>query len=392
MLSTGFARSQETSASGSCSGGIGLLVLTQAFVWTGFFRESNLKLAEYFIPWTAREPAKRPAAVVLGISTVGDPWQSSFAGTASIVEQLKAAGAKAVAVDYRLADWNTRRTFVGSDIAVLGLPLGFDMFVGDSVREGYYTLDLDGMRKGSIHTLMLRRMTVEPDITLELIRKVRGFSDGAPIRRIGNTIVFGDYKIPLNSDGSVYVDLNEQKYPRDEFLADVYVSQDHQSGKLQYGFMRSGMVDSSDRPLADTYARLFKDKAVFLVAMSGSGFDRFSPLEYGQQYAKAFESMLEKDYLVQSKWMHLVFSAALLVLCGLICRLFRPSFAFPLLIALAAGSFIFGHWLFHVHRLFIELTAFVVSGSLAAVVFPAVRFVHDVRKEAEKAKDPVEAT
>lgn len=124
--------------------GIGLLVLTQAFVWTGFFRESGFKLAEYFIPWTARDAGKRPAAIVLGVSTVGDPWQNNFAGTASIVEQLKAAGAKAVAVDYRLADWNTRRTFVGSDIAVLALPLGYRMFVGDSVREGYYTLDFDG--------------------------------------------------------------------------------------------------------------------------------------------------------------------------------------------------------------------------------------------------------
>jgi hypothetical protein len=40
-----------------------------------------------------------------------------------------------------------------------------------------------------------------------------------------------------------------------------------------------------------------------------------------------------------------------------------------------------GHWLFHVYRLFIEISAFVVTTSLAAIIFPAVRFAHDSRRE-----------
>lgn len=371
--------------------GIGLLVLTQAFVWTGFFRESNLKLAEYFIPWTAREPGKRPAAIVLGVSTVGDPWQDNFAGTSSIVEQLKAAGAKAVAVDYRLAGWDIRRTFVRSDVAVLGLPLAFHMFVGDSIHEAYYTLDFNGMRRGNIHTLMPRRMPEEPDMTLELIRKVRGFSDGVPIRKIGNTIVFGDYKIPLNSDGSIYVDLSGENYARNELLAPAYVSQNRKTGALEYRSLNSSTVDTTKNLLAGRYAHLFKDKAVILMSLTGSVFDRSSQLDYGQAYAMAFMSMLEKHYLVQSGWLHLVFSAVLLFLCGLVCRLLRPGFAFPLLIVVAVGSFVFGHWLFHVQRLFIELTAFVVAISLAMFIFPAVRFAHDARKDTETPINTVHA-
>jgi hypothetical protein len=148
--------------------------------------------------------------------------------------------------------------------------------------------------------------------------------------------------------------------------------------------VRWGEVDSTGLPLAEKYAHLFRDKVVFLVHRTTLGFEWPPPLTYGVTYAKAFECVLERDYLVQSSWLHLALSALFLLLSGLITRLLKPMYAFPLLIVVALGSFLCGHWLFHAHRIFIELTALVGTTSLAAIVFPAVRFSHDAgQRQAE---------
>jgi hypothetical protein len=364
--------------------GVGLLLLTQALVWAGFFRQSDFVLADYFIPWVSRPIERESAAVALEVAFSGDQVRKDSVAISTILEQLRVAGAKAVVVDYRIARWSLGRILVESRLAVLGLPPGLHFYIGGAISEGCYTLDYFAKGAGSIHALTPRIRTEEDDVVLQLIKKARGFPEDTPIKRIGNTIVFGDYKIPVGTDGSLYLDLNNQQYPSGEFQTPVYVIQDPRSGELRYRNIRWGEVDSAGLPLAEKHAHLFRDKVVFLVRTTASGFELPSPLAYGVTYAKAFECVLERDYLVQSGWLHLALSALFLFLSGLITRLLKPTYAFPLLIVVAAGSFLCGHWLFHVHRIFIELTALVVTTSLAAIVFPAVRFSHDAgQKQAE---------
>lgn len=364
--------------------GVGLMVLVQSLVWSGFFVESDFRLANYFIPWVTRDLGKEPAAVALEVYPGNDLEPGNPSAIVSIVEQLKAAGAKAVVVDRRLVSWRVGKDIAQMKIAVFGSSPYRHYLAMDGVNEAYFTLDFFRRQSGSIHSLRPYVRSNEPDVILELIRKVRGISDNVRIRKIGNTVVFGDYRIPVANDGTLFLDLNEERYPGEEFRAPVYVSQDRKTGRLRLRYRYGRSVDSLGFPLAEKYGSYFRDKAVFVMQSSSSGFEMPSASSYGESYAKAFESVLERDYLVRSSWTHFGLSALLLFLSGLICRLLKPIHAFPILVVIAVVSFLTGHWLFHVHRLFIEFSALVVTASLAAIVFPAVKFAHEIRKSGDR--------
>lgn len=365
-----------------------LIVLVQLLAWTGFFVESDFALADYFIPWVTRDLGKEPAAIALEVFVRNDPDPANPTSIIPIIEQLEKAGAKAVLVDRRLVLWNTGKEIARTGIAVFGSPPNHHYNAIDGVNDGYFTLDYFRKQIGSIHSLRPYVRWNEPDVILELMRKVRSIPENDRIKRIGNTVLFGDYSIPVARDGTVLLDLNSERYPEQEFYTPVYVSQNRRTGQLQLWHKYTGLVDSLGFPLAAKYGSYFRDKAVFVLWSSGTGFGMPSASSYGESYAKAFESLIERDYLIRASWIHLGLSVALLFLSGLICRFLKPMYAFPLLIVIAVGSFLTGHWLFHVHRLFIEISALLVTTSLAAIVFPAVRFTHDIRDE-EKLSDRV---
>lgn len=362
---------------------IGLIVLTQALSWSGFFRDSDFALANFYIPWVTRDPAKESAAIALEIYLRDDPERSDSAAIISIVEQLKIAGARALIVEHRLVPWSLGKRIAQSGIVVFGSSPGIHYFAVDGITEAHYTLDYFRKPIGSIHTLGPYVRTYEPDVILELIKKVRGIPERDRIRKVGNAVVFGDYNIPVGRDGILFLDLNRERYPENDFVAPVSVSQDRRTGKLRIWHRYGGPIDTAGFPLAEKYGSYFRDKVVFLMRELPFGSASPSSYRYGESYAKAFECVLERDYLVRSNWLHLGIAAVLLFLSGLICRLLKPMHAFPVLIVVAVASFLTGHWLFHVHRLFIEISALVVTTSLAAIILPAVGFAHRNRKDAE---------
>jgi hypothetical protein len=362
--------------------GIGLMVLTQSLVWSGFFAESDFKLANYFVPWVTRDLGKEPAAIALEVD-FDDARREDSTTIISIVEQLTIAGARAIVVDRSLVQFRLGKKIAQSGIVVFGSRAGVHYFVADEITEAYYTLDHFRRPIGAIHALVPYLGTYDADVILETIRKVRGIPERDRIRKAGNAVVFGDYSIPVGRDGILYVDLNSERYPENEFVAPVSVVPDRWTGLLRLWHRYEGPKSASGLPLAEEYGSYFRGKVVFV--MRGLSRPPASPSSYGygEIYAKAFECVLDRDYLVRSNWLHLGLSVVLLLLSGLICRLLRPMYAFPLLIVVAAGSFLTGHWLFHVHRLFIEISAFVVTISLAAIIFPAVRFAHENRESGE---------
>jgi len=363
--------------------GIALVIFTQILALLGLFRGFDLALAEYFIPWEAGRARVKPLAVVLPCPVQSDYRGQFSSQSMTVVEQLKAAGAKAVMVDYRLMGWFESKRLMQTGIAVVGIPYGTMMTFGvQDIPTGHYSLDLDFARTGSIHRLLPRLSTLDTDITLELIKKYRGYPDDMAFRKVGNKIVFGEYSIPVSRNGWVCLNLGRNRYSRD-LVAPVSLYQNRETGELGLWEYSLPKTDTSNYPLIGRYSGYFRDRAVLLVPSGDPGFGGIPSMLYTQWYAMAFTNMLRQEYVIESSWLHLVLAAVFLLLFGIICRFVKPSYAFPLLIALTAGSFLFGHWLFHVQNMFIELTAFVGTLSLAAFIFPALRFAHDVRKASE---------
>lgn len=363
--------------------GIALVVFTQILAVLGLFRGFDLTLAEYFIPWRAGQAGVKPLAVVLSCPLPSDSRGQPASQSMTVVEQLKAAGAKAVLVDYRLTGWFEPKRLLQTGVAVIGMPYGMMMsFGGQEIPTGSYTLDIDLVRTGSIHRILPRPRTLNTDIILELIKKYQGYPDDLPFRRDGNNIVFGEYSIPVSRNGWVYLNFGRNRYSRDH-VAPVTLYQNRETGELGVWEHYTPKTDTSKYPLVERYSRYFRDRAVLLVPSGDADFGRVTSMSYALWYAMAFTNVVRQEYVVESGWLHLVLAPVFLLLFGVICRFVKPSFAFPLLIALTAGSFLFGHWLFHVQNMFIELTAFVGTLSLATFIFPALRFADEMRKASE---------
>jgi hypothetical protein len=367
----------------------GVIILIGSEILSGLVNGSRIKERfQYLVPWEGK-PITNPLIVSLPLYNYTDNV-AYLKDCVSITNQLKAAGAKAVVIDFSGIRPNSS-ALVTEQIQKLR-ETGMVIFADDPSRPAYgtniplsdFSIDKDVRRIGTVHRLTLSWYGANPDVLVELLRQYHNYSPNEPVRLQKNVVRFGDYEIPTDGAGSFYMDLNTQRIVSHEQIEPVYLIRNRNSGTIEYWFSSiPNTIDSVGSPLAEKYGRRYKGKFVFLM----NGFIGLQSVgtAAGSMYAVAFANLLERQYFLQSKWLHLALSAVFLLLIGAICRWLRLSITIPLLLILAGGSLYFVDWLLHIHHIYVQTFPFMLSVYSGALIFPLLRFLRDHRKENEPA-------
>ncbi|MGA3243875.1 MAG: hypothetical protein ABSE41_04605 [Bacteroidota bacterium] len=210
------------------------------------------------------------------------------------------------------------------------------------------------------------------DISIEILRRYKGYGNEIPWIEEGGEFRFGDYRIPVTKDGWMYSRDRGFSWPS---LLDVdstrswYIPNRPKSSKdFSQKAIKAGLKIEDDRiPVQDAGTQL-KGKIVLLT-------DSFGPpgsYLISRAYQSAIENILTGALIRKWEMGHLWVSVLCLVLAGLITYRVRLVVAFLILLALLPCVLMFGWYLYASHSILIDMFYPLLSTAMAIVVFPVI--------------------
>jgi hypothetical protein len=316
----------------------------------------------------------------------GDHRDNYIQSYIRLVRDLKLSGVRAVLIKDPMAQgiippdkksWDFLRELQSSGIVVFGFHYDFrmaDSRVVNDLSKGVLTLverELDETEPLSrIHPAGLPRDFVEsPDVTIELLRKYKGYAKNLPVDKSGGEIRFGDFRIPVTQDGWMY-SLNRNssmelvlQYADSSSLKEadrwMFSTQDVKGPGLKW----EGGVPWRIHDVGDE----LRGKIVIL----RGGLDYYS-YNYARAYAVALESIISGNIIKKWEHGHLWLSLALLVVAGLIAYWLRPLVTILLIILLAAATIFIWFYLYEGQNLLIDIFYPLLALAMSAIAFPAI--------------------
>ena len=330
-----------------------------------------------------------------------------FRNCTEIVARLKRVGAKAVLIDApTLSATEMPGTSVqaldSSGIVVFGLPQSSAYYAGALSdvtiwSKSVYTLPEKEMHQvnmlsrirpiaGEAHGYLVRSVSngmskenasigefpVE-DVTLQLVRKYCGYSAQILPRREGNTVVFGDYRIPVTTKGWMYC---YRLFCTMSWFS-MYVRRNGDADSLTYTYTEP--ITRVTRTASDDDLRnAFNNKIVILNWYNGG--DPLS-LKYTMfTYAGIVERILSNSALWIFESGSLFLTLLLVVCCSLIAYFTRGLLSVLMMVAIGVCALCFGTYLAG-HCIFIDVLCPLLAMVLSMLALPSVAVVYDLQNE-----------
>lgn len=309
-----------------------------------------------------------------------------------LVTGLKAGGVKVVILGMRPTfgrreDFGLLRELEKTGIVVFATDYGRTIRIADSTgefklsagsitmsdREVEETHRLVRLRPTGIEYLGSPRLL---DVSIETLRKYKGYGSDVAWTQDGGEFRFGDYRIPVTREGwmfskdrglgmplgLVYVDsLGNWE---DDPVGTTFFS----DGKTKAGLKIEGHIMNGKRiPRQDLGARL-RGK---IVVLTGS----FGPSDVyllSRAYESAIENIISGTLIRKWELGHLWISVLFLVLAGLIIYRVRLVVAFLILLALLPCVLLLGSYLYTNYSILIDMFYPLLSTAMAIVVFPII--------------------
>ncbi len=310
-----------------------------------------------------------------------------------IVKELKNVGAKAVLVDARSLLGTPHavdlfKELHGTGIVVFGFQRG-SLYRIRNIREGqmnlalgFYTMDaVESWRAFIPHIYPLASQTfsngytppAELDASLALLKKYHSYPDTLTPSRDGQTIRFGEYRIPVMSDGSLFVMSKDRRY-----VPEIRGHYGLESDTLVFtGRTGSGKIIDRSQSFGD-FADQCKGKMV-MIFWNWVGSQNATSYWTPQLYSETLKYLVGKDFIVKNDLSGHLISIAVLALAYLVCLYFRPFLAMQVLFFLSIGIFVFGFWLFISQHILVDILYPCVAAMLSMAILPFVKAAHEAR-------------
>ncbi|MBF8248725.1 MAG: hypothetical protein HW374_1525 [Bacteroidetes bacterium] len=354
-----------------------ILLATGSLSMSGVLDNWELRLFQLligrsiFYPPTSYDSPPSPAPVVSIALFSGDNNTEQYLKVClRIVHELKRSGAKAVLVDARslLGTPHAVELFKelnGTGIVVFGFQRGSSYRIRN-IREGqmnlamgFYTMAaLESWRAfiPRIYPFVTQSFSYgytpsnELDVSLALLKKYHGYSDTLMPSRDGQTISFGEYRIPVMSDGSLFVMSKDRRY-----VPEIGGHYGLESDTLVFtGRTSSGKIIDRSQSF-DVFADQCRGKMVMISWNWVGGSQNATSYWTPRLYSETLKYMIGKEFIVKNDMLGHLISLAVLALAYIVCVYFRPFLAMQVLFFLSIGIFIFGYWLFISQHILVDI-------------------------------------
>lgn len=216
-----------------------------------------------------------------------------------------------------------------------------------------------------------------PDVTIELLRKYKGYPNDLSPSPSDGEVRFGDFRIPVTRSGWMYS--LGRNYSTSASL--LYVDSSFREQDLGAKFFPPG-VKGTRLKLAGGPApfkvRDVGDELRGKIVILLNGFSNYS-YNYPWAYAVALENMIKGNTMKKSEQGHLWLSLLCLVIVGSIACWFRPLVTILLVILLAVATVFFGYYLYQSQNILIDIFYPLLALAMSLVAFPAITLGRRVR-------------
>jgi hypothetical protein len=380
--------------------GLGILALTLGVWRSGAIHETEIDSNLLTIVDAAR--GRHPdikEAVFSAVELCSDshsPGDNSLRNRLRLVTDLKAAGVKVVVLGMPHSygykeDFTSIKGLEKTGVVVFATDYGRTLRIADSTGElklsaGSVTMS-DREVEETNRLVRLRPTGIENvgsprllDVSMEVLRKYKGYGSDVSWSEEGGEFRFGDYRIPVTKDGWMYS--RDRGFMR--FLTLVYVDSTGtwldkndvpkfiSPGTTKAALkIEGGIRDGKKIPLQDLGTRL-QGKIVVLM----DSFDPSGSYLVSKAYDSAIENILTGTLIRKWELGHLWVSVLCLVLAGLITYRVRLVVAFLILLALLPCVLLFGSYLYTTYSILIDMFYPLLSTAMAIVIFPIIAMGH----------------
>ncbi|MCX6143380.1 MAG: hypothetical protein NTZ35_09180 [Ignavibacteriales bacterium] len=377
--------------------GASILVVVMLLFRTGAIHndeiDSNLYALAHSLKGKYRQEAKFSNVSVLDF--IRPHYGEYLPDCLKLVRDLKEAGAKVVLL--RLSPETTTppvdpkeglrliRELENTGIVVFGTPYGRDFRYADSAGEirfskGTFTVSGHNMEESidlcRFKPSGMEREYTDPlrDVTLEIIRKYKGYSDHLSPERGADQIRFGDFTIPVTNDGWMFS--RDKGFPTGRTL--VYVDN---KGDWVYWRQQGSMWTSPEVKKAGLAVSTPPLGAMKLLDAEVQGKIVLLAESFGERnilgsstraYASAIENILAGTITTKSETGYLWLSVVCVVIAGFIAYRFRMVAAILLMSVLAVCTLLFGSYLYDSQNILLDIFYPLISLAMAMVAFPAI--------------------
>jgi hypothetical protein len=209
------------------------------------------------------------------------------------------------------------------------------------------------------------------DVTLEIIRKYKGYLDGLSPERGSDETRFGDFKIPVTKDGWMF---SRGKGTLGQIL--VYVDS---KGDWVYWRQQGSMWTAPEVKKAGLAVSTPPMGAMKLLDGEVQGKIVLLSESFGERnsnglraYASAIENILAGTITRKSETGYLWLSLMCVVIAGFIAYRFRLVAGILLMFILAVCTLLFGSYLYDSQNVLVDIFYPLLSLAMAMVAFPAI--------------------
>jgi hypothetical protein len=377
-----------------CLAGLGIFFLTIAVWRSGIIHEtetdSNLLT---IVDAASGRHTEFKEAVFSTVELCSDPQSRdhSYRNRLRLVTDLKAAGVKVVVIGIHPFGSEDELPLIKkleeTGIVVFATDYGRTLRISDSTgelklsagcktmseREVEETYRLVRLRPAGMENVGSPRLL---DVSMEVLRKYKGYKSDAAWSEEGGEFRFGDYRIPVTKDGwmysrdrgfripltLVYVDSTGTWLDKNDMPKFISPGMTKASLKIEGG-IRGGKI-----PLQDPGNHLQGKIVVLMDSFVSSSSSYFVSIAYSSVIENILAGALIRKWELGHLWISLLF----LVIAALITYRVRLLVAFLILLALLPLVLFLGSYLYTSHDILIDMFYPLLSTAMAIVVFPIV--------------------
>jgi len=307
-----------------------------------------------------------------------------------IVRDLRSAGAKAVLVDLRnfinrKQNIELLKRLEQTGIVVFGLPYWFNFRLVDSTGVVMFTKARMTMSPNDVwQSPLLSRIRPTGydyagdegmlDVTLELLRKYHDYPKDLGATRDGSDIIFGDYRIPVTTDGWMYSRQPMVRSGIPSLRASAH--RGIEADTLRYTAWM-GAKGTGHPTNLDDFRDQVMGRIVFLQWIVYGA--RMEDYVVQHNYLLALQDILGNNVIRKVEYGHPWISLVCLISAGFITYKVRPLASFILIFALGVSVTLLGTYLYDKQNLLIEITYPLLSVVMSMFIFPSITIIEKMR-------------
>ena len=365
-------------------------VLSSSFVMRSNEVNTYLYETTSSLLWTKTRGGTTVPIVSFSMFTADNGVTEYLKDCLRIVRNLKSVGAKAVLIDLRnfinkRQNIELLKRLEQTGIVVFGLPYWFNFRLVDSTGVVMFTKARMTMSPNDVwQSPLLSRIRPTGydyagdegllDVTLELLRKYHDYPTDLVATRDGSEIVFGDYRIPVTSDGWMHSrqPMVGTRIPSLGASAHRGIETDTLRYTAWMGTKGTGYPAN-----LDYFRDQVRGKIVILQWIVYGA--RIEDYVVQHNYILTLQDILENNVIRKVEFGHPWISLACLIFAGFIAYKVRPLASFILIFAVGVLVTVLGTYFYEKQNVLIEIVYPLVSILMPMFIFPSITIIEKMR-------------